>query len=61
MCITPCITYSNMDSNKQKIVYENKKKSGVYRITNLENGNDYVGSSINLGSRFYNYFSFIRL
>jgi len=47
-----------MDSNKQKIVYENKKKSGVYRITNLENGNDYVGSSVNLGSRFYNYFSF---
>jgi GIY-YIG catalytic domain len=52
MCATPFITYNNMDSNKQKIVYENKKKSGIYRITNLENGNDYVGSSVNLGSRF---------
>jgi len=47
-----------MDSNKKDIVTENKDKSGVYRLINIENGKIYVGSSLNLGRRFTSYFSF---
>ena len=47
-----------MDNDKTKIVYENKKKSGIYRITNLTNKKFYIGSSLDLGRRFTTYYSF---
>jgi group I intron endonuclease len=50
---------SSADSDKKKIVGENKRKSGVYRLTNLENGKFYVGSSVDLGCRFTTYYCFI--
>ena len=47
-----------MDNDKTKIVYENKKKSGIYRITNLTNKKFSIGSSLDLGRRFTTYYSF---
>lgn len=47
-----------MDFDKKKIVYDNKKKSGIYKLTNLTNKKFYVGSSVDLGRRFTTYYSF---
>ena len=35
-----------------------EKKIGIYRWTHKESGKSYIGSSVNLGHRFSNYFSF---
>ena len=50
--IVPLISYNNLNLNKKNIILELKNKSGIYRFVNKINGNCYVGSSINLGSRF---------
>ncbi|RPB06331.1 GIY-YIG-domain-containing protein, partial [Morchella conica CCBAS932] len=42
---------------KESILTENKGKSGVYRWTNKENGKSYVGSAVDLGRRFSEYYS----
>jgi hypothetical protein len=54
--INPVVSYSNADTLKLQIIKENRKKSGVYCWTNLINGKIYVGSSSNLGERFYRYY-----
>lgn len=46
-----------MDTQKETLIKENRKKSGVYCIKNNENGKKYVGSSGNITSRFYMYYS----
>ena len=56
--IIPAVTYGNMDSDKERAVYENNGKPGIYRIINLTNENIYIGSSISLGRRFASYYSF---
>jgi group I intron endonuclease len=47
--------YDNFKENRVNIIKEQKNKSGVYFLINKINGHDYVGSSINLGSRMRNY------
>lgn len=54
--INPIMTYLNADTMKLQIIKENRKKSGIYRWTNLINGKSYIGSSSNLGERFYRYY-----
>ena len=56
--ILPVVIYPNSDMNKEKIINENRNKSGVYRWTNILTGNTYVGSSVNLAKRFNSYFNF---
>nr|QDG01228.1 GIY-YIG endonuclease [Scytalidium sp.] len=51
------VKYLDADKNKVKIFSENRNKAGVYLWTNKLNGNNYVGSSINLSVRFYTYYS----
>lgn len=51
------ITYENADTQKETIYNDNRGKTGVYRWTNLYNGNIYVGSSVNLAKRFTLYYS----
>jgi hypothetical protein len=45
----------NADTDKQKILKENKDKSGIYMFKNLINGKKYVGSSENLKRRLAEY------
>ena len=47
--------------DKEKIILDNRKKSGIYRWLNKVNGKAYVGSSVNLSRRlnFYYNFSYI--
>lgn len=53
----PEVIYSNADTQKELIFRDNNGKSGVYRWINNINGKTYVGSSINLSHRFYQYYS----
>jgi len=54
----PVKTYTNADTLKDIIIQENKEKSGVYRWRHLITGKSYVGSSINLGRRFRDYYNY---
>lgn len=58
---SPEVIYPNADLEKESIIKENKKKSGVYLWKNLINGKFYIGSSVNLGRRFGFYFSVVSL
>ena len=49
--------YINIYENRKIIYKENRKKSGVYYFFNNINNKFYIGSSINLTSRLYTYFS----
>lgn len=55
--VIPVKSYSNADSMKLQILKDNRGKSGIYRWTNKINGKTYVGRSIDLYTRFRNYFS----
>ena len=46
-----------MDTLKESLIKENRKKSGIYLIKNNENGKKYVGSSSDITRRFYLYYS----
>jgi group I intron endonuclease len=54
--IIPIMTYNNMDINKSIIILNNKRKCGISRLNNLITGKRYIGSSVNLASRFINYY-----
>jgi group I intron endonuclease len=59
--VNPVASYDNVELDKDRILKENKDKSGVYRLTNLENQKTYIGSSVNLRRRFHVYYSTARL
>lgn len=54
----PVAIYSNADTMKSEILKDNRNKVGVYCWTNLLNGKFYVGSSVNLGRRFRDYYNY---
>jgi len=54
--IVPIKSYSNAEADKDKIIKENKDKSGIYMFENTINGKRYIGSSENLKRRFSYYF-----
>ena len=56
--IKPEIIYKNADTQKSLVFKDNKGKSGIYRWVNKENGNTYIGSSVNLGRRLRVYYDF---
>lgn len=49
--VVPVRVYNNLDLDKIDILKENKGKSCVYLLKNLENGKTYIGSSVNLTVR----------
>jgi hypothetical protein len=55
--IIPVCIYSNPDIQKKSIIKENKEKAGVYRWINVVNGNEYIGSSKDLGRRLQSYYN----
>lgn len=53
--VVPVKLYANADTKKLLIIKENARKSGVYRWVNQVNGKTYIGSSVNLSTRFRQY------
>jgi hypothetical protein len=53
--------YDNADTDKLRILSDNKGKIGVYMWINLETGKRYIGSSVNLKRRFLEYYNVNRL
>jgi hypothetical protein len=49
--------YPNLDTYKEKILFDNKNKAGIYMFKNNINEKKYVGSSENLRIRFLQYFN----
>jgi group I intron endonuclease len=59
--VVPVLVYPNADTLKQLIIKNNRGKSGVYRWVNIISGRNYIGSSVNLGKRFINYYNYNHL
>jgi group I intron endonuclease len=57
LSFAPVIIYSNADTDKSKILEDNKDKAGVYLWTHKESGKKYVGSSVHLTNRLSKYYS----
>lgn len=57
LSVVPAVIYTNADTDKVKIISDNREMLGVYRWVNNENGKIYIGSSTNLSVRFYKYYS----
>ena len=57
ICLVPIMIYSNVETDKSKIIKDNKIKSGIYCWINTLTGETYIGSSTNLANRFKDYFS----
>jgi len=55
--IVPVVSYFNIDINKSLILKENKGKSGIYRLNNLINRKNYIGSAKCLTGRLSVYYS----
>jgi formate hydrogenlyase subunit 3/multisubunit Na+/H+ antiporter MnhD subunit len=55
--IIPIKTYSNAETDKDKILSEQKNQSGIYMWTNIINAKQYIGSAIDLSNRFSFYYS----
>jgi hypothetical protein len=53
----PVNIYENADISKHDVIKDNTNKSGVYRWVNLLTGQSYIGSSVNLTKRFYDYYN----
>ena len=51
------IKYSNVDTDKSKILKDNKGRAGIYQWTHVQSGKKYVGSSVDLTKRFSLYYS----
>lgn len=54
----PVKVYINADKAKELIINENKGRAGIYRWVHIESGKSYIGSSINLHTRFRQYFNY---
>src|SRR5690606_28603573 len=51
------IVYSNAETDKSKILSDNKGKAGIYLWTHKESGKKYIGSAVDLSKRLKDYFS----
>ena len=56
--LIPVVTYPDAFLNKSVILKNSNNKAGIYRWVNKVNGNTYIGSSVNLTTRFRKYYSF---
>lgn len=53
----PVVIYNNVETDKSKILSENKNRAGIYLWTHLDSSKRYIGSAINLSRRFDKYLS----
>src|SRR5690606_10672289 len=49
--------FSNTETDKSKILSDNKGKSGIYLWTHKDSGKIYVGSAVDLSKRLKDYYS----
>lgn len=61
LSLIPVIIYDNAETDKDKILSDNKGRTGIYMWTHKESGKRYVGSASNLAERMYQYFSLPKL
>jgi len=54
---TPVRIYANADLQKEAILKDNKALAGIYRWRNLLSGKTYIGSSVDIRGRMYEYFN----
>jgi len=59
--VAPLVKYLDAELDKAQILEENKEKTGIYRWINKVNNKEYIGSAIDLRTRFYVYYSIKRL
>ena len=57
----PIVTYNNAETDKSKILSDNKGKAGIYQWTHIESGKIYIGSAIDLSKRLNRYYSCLEL
>jgi GIY-YIG catalytic domain len=57
LSIMPVIIYSNAETEKSKILKDNKEKAGIYQWKHLESGKIYVGSAFDLSKRLKYYYN----
>ncbi len=55
------INFAIVNDNRKDIMQKLNNKSGIYQITNIVNKKIYVGSSINLARRLFEYVNINRL
>jgi GIY-YIG catalytic domain len=55
--VSAVIVYSNVETDKSKILSENKGKAGIYQWIHIESGKTYIGSAVDLSKRLKDYFS----
>lgn len=56
--LEPVKVYLNPDKEKEFIIQDNKNRTGIYRWVNIDSGKSYIGSSVNLSTRFKQYFNY---
>src|SRR5436853_5920068 len=57
LCAIPIKSYFSTEADTDKILKENKNKSGIYMWINNNNGKQYIGSAVDLSNRLSFYFS----
>jgi len=57
LSFVPLITYDNAETDKDRILKDNKGKTGIYQWTHRESGKVYIGSAIDLSVRLSKYYS----
>jgi len=55
--VTPVMIYTNADTDKLKILSDNKDKAGIYQWQHVESGKIYVGSAMDLSTRIRRYYN----
>lgn len=55
--IPAVLIYKDCDKQKLDILKDNRNKTGIYCFKNNVNNKIYIGSSVNLTTRFYSYYS----
>jgi len=54
--LVPIMIYNNTDTEKSRILFENKGKTGIYMWTHNLSGKIYIGSAVDLSKRLKNYY-----
>lgn len=60
-CNLSIIIYTNAETDKSRILSDNKGLAGIYKFTHKESGKFYIGSAVDLSKRLMSYYSLSHL